>query len=126
MRRAAISSLLVVLAGAGALPAEVFKGKLKEVDGDKGTLVLTVGGKDRKFEVPAGAKITIQVAAFVLVPKEGIKDPRFKTAVSDTTGGYSVEITLEKKGKKDVVTKVHLSTPTRKLGPPDPEDDPAS
>jgi hypothetical protein len=104
-----------LLAGAAGVRAEVVKGEVKKVDGDKGILTVAVKGVDREFYVPADAEVTIQVAAGVVKAKEGLKNPWFKRAAEAAGQGlYRVEVTLEKKEGKEAVTKLHLFTPTRR------------
>jgi len=120
MRSAFIGSLLVLFVASGALSAEVIKGTLKKVDAKKGTITITdEKKKERTFEITDKTKITIQVAAGNIEPKDGLKNPWFARA-EKTSGGntaYRIEVTVETKDKKEVVTKVHLFTPTRREGP---------
>lgn len=124
MRPAFYGCLFVLLVGVDALRADVIKGEVKSVDADKGTLTVTVKGKDRDFRVPADARITIQVAGGVIEAKDGLKNPWFTRAAKAAGSGlYVVEVTVEQKEKKDRVTRVHLFTPTRREEP-GPETDP--
>src|SRR5262249_4943694 len=124
--RSVMCGLVVLLLGAGAARAEVVKGTVKKVDAEKGELTVTVKDKDRTFTVPDGAKVTIQVAAGSIEPKGRLKNTWFKRAVEGKGGGYRVEVTTETKDKKEVVTKVHLFTPTRREGPGGPGAGPSS
>jgi hypothetical protein len=113
MHRTWIAGLLVLFAAAD-VHAEVIKGEVKKVDADKGILVVSVKGKEHEFRLAAGTKISIQVAAGVVEPEDGLKNEWFKRAQQAAgTGQYPVEVTVEKKEGKDVVTKVYLFTPTR-------------
>ena len=115
MKHAMIAALFVLFVGTTDLRAEVIKGTVKKVDADKGLLTVTVKDKDREFKVPADAKITIQVAAGNITPKDGLKNMWFKNAAKAAGKSlYTVEVTVEKKNGKEVVTKVHLFTPTRR------------
>src|SRR5262245_52471305 len=117
MRRLTLVCLFVLSAGA-PLRAEVVKGEVKKVDADKGVLVVTVKDKDVEFTVPDDAKIAIQVAAGVVEPKDRLKNTWFANAVKEHgKGTYRVEVTVEKKDKEEVVTKVQLFTPTRRNVP---------
>src|SRR5687767_2132306 len=100
MRRAFLAAVLVALLGAGDLRAEEIKGTVKKVDADKGKLTVTVNDKDRTFDVPKDAKVTIQIAAGNVTAKDGLKNDWFKKAAKD---GYTVEVTVEKKKGKEVV-----------------------
>jgi hypothetical protein len=117
MRRALLAAVVVAVLGASDLRAEDFKGTVKKVDAEKGKLTVTIKEKDRTFDVPADAKVTIQVAAGNVTAKDGLKSEWFKRAANAKGGGYTVEVTVEKKKGKEVVTKVHLFTPTRREGP---------
>jgi|SRR5262245_7888139 len=117
MRRAFLAAVVVAALGASDLRADDVKGTVKKVDAEKGKLTVTVDDKDRTFDVPKDAKVTIQVAAGNLTAKDGLKNEWFKRAAEAKGGGYTVEVTMEKKKGKDVVTKVHLFTPTRREGP---------
>ena len=124
MRRFTLVCLLVLFAGA-ELRADVVKGEVKKVDADKGVLVVTVKDKDLEFTIPDEATIAIQVAAGVIEPKDRLKNTWFANAAKAAGKGlYRVEVTVEKKEKKEVVTKVHLFTPTRRTVP-GPDDFPA-
>jgi hypothetical protein len=115
MRRAFLAAVAAALLGAGGLRADTeIKGTVKKVDADKGKLTVTVNDKDRTFDVPKDAKVTIQIAAGNVTAKDGLKNEWFKKAAKD---GYTVEVTVEKKKDKEAVTKVHLFTPTRREGP---------
>jgi hypothetical protein len=117
MQRALLPALVAVLLVTGDLSAEDIKGTVKKVDADKGTLTVTVKDKDRKFDVPKEAKVTVQVAAGIVTAKDGLKNEWFKRAEEAKEPGYTVEVTVEKKKNKEVATKVHLFTPTRREGP---------
>jgi hypothetical protein len=109
---------VIVLFAASDLRAEVVKGEVKKVDADKGVLTVTVEKKDREFTIPKDAKVTIQVAAGVVDARDGLKNEWFKRAAKESgKNPYRVEVTVEMKEKKEVVTKVHLFTPTRRTGP---------
>jgi signal transduction protein with GAF and PtsI domain len=103
---------------AADLRAEVFKGEVKKVDAEKGILTIAAKDKEQEFQVPAGAKVTVQVAAGVVEAKDGLKNPWFQRAAEAAGKGlYRAEVTVEKKEGKEVVTKVHLFTPTRREDP---------
>ncbi len=51
---------LILAFGAGRLPAEEIKGKLKSVDRDKNTVTLAVGDAEKTFSVANDARITGQ------------------------------------------------------------------
>jgi hypothetical protein len=102
MTRLATAAAIVLFLSAGALGAAEVKGKLTSVDADKGTLTITVDGKDRDFTVPKDAEITVQdIRAYK--SKEGLKDKAF-------VKGRMVVVTTEKKDDKEVVTKVAIYT----------------
>jgi len=114
-RRLAVACLAVLFAAA-LLRAEVVRGEVKKVDADKGTLTVSVQGKEETFTLTDKTKITVRVASATIEPKDGLKNNWFRAAERDHgNGAYSVEVTVEQKA----VTKVHLNTPTRRFG----EDD---
>lgn len=117
MGRALFGTLSVLFLFTTPLLGEVFKGPVKKVDADKGTLTVPVKGKDRTFTVPADAKVTVQVASGVISPEDRLKNEWFQRAAGPRAIGYAVEVTVEKKNGKEIVTKVHLFTPTRREGP---------
>ena len=68
--------VLTLLAAAGSLPAEEIRGKVKSVDGDKGTITLTVGEAERTFQLATDAKVV------------GLYGKKLKKAVvQDVAGG---------------------------------------
>jgi hypothetical protein len=99
MLRRLMVGLCALVVCAGVLIAAEIKGKIKSVDADKNSITVTVGDKDQTFMVPADAKIT--TAAGKDVP-DRLKAKQFKA-------GREVTITTEKKGDKDVVTKIELA-----------------
>jgi hypothetical protein len=103
MMRLAVGGLLALVVCAGRLPAAETRGKLKGVDTDKGTITLTVDGKDRVFLITKDTEILVQdIRAYT--PKDGLKDPVFKKQ------GLQAVVTTEKKGGKEVVTKIVVYT----------------
>lgn len=106
MRRLSIHALatIVVMIGAGRLPADEIRGKVKSVDPDKATVTLTAGDADKTLNVAAGAKVT------------GLFGKKLKKAVTqDIPGGLrgvpqgaEVSLTTEAKDGKDVVTQVKV------------------
>ena len=104
LRRFATASFALVLAlGAGRLSADEVRGKVKQVDGDKGRLTLTVGDADKTFDV-GDARVV------------GLYGKKLKKAkTQDLAGGLrglkegaEVTLTTAKKDDKDVVTEVKL------------------
>ena len=95
----AVALLILCVGRAGAADIE---GKLKSVDPDKSTVVLTIGDKDQEFTVPETAELTVQDVK-PYKPKEGLKDPAFQK-------DRLVRITTEIKDGKDLVTKLVLYT----------------
>jgi hypothetical protein len=92
-------ALTLVVFALGAL-AEEYKGKIKSVDADKGTLTVTVGDKDQEFKVPAGAKITAGKREI----QDGLKAKLFGKAA-----GSEVVVVTEKKGGTETVTEVKIT-----------------
>lgn len=83
----------------GAL-ADEYKGKIKSVDGDKGTLTVTIGDKDQTFNVPATAKITAGKKDIA----DGLKAKQFNKAI-----GAEVTVITEKKDGKETVSEIKLN-----------------
>src|SRR4051794_36414533 len=98
-----VAVALVVALGAGRLSADEVRGKVKQVDGEKGTLTLTVGEADKSYEI-GDARVT------------ALYGKKLKKATSrDLAGGLrslkegsEVTLTTAKKDDKDVVTEVKL------------------
>jgi hypothetical protein len=103
MRYLLLGGLLAVLLCPATLWAAETEGKLKAADAGKGTITLTVEGKDRVFAVPKDTDFLVQDIR-PYKPKDGLKDPIFKKT------GLRVKMTTEKKGGKEVVTKVVVYT----------------
>jgi hypothetical protein len=102
MPRLLATAVVVLALCAGRVAAAETEGKLKSVDPDKHTIVLTVGDKDQEFTIPDSADLTVQDIQ-PYKPKEGLKDAAFQ---KDRT----VRITTETKDGKDVVTKLVIYT----------------
>ena len=88
----------VLLVACGPLVAEEVKGKIVKIDADKGTITLSVGNQDRTLDVEKAA---------------AIQAPGKKKTLQDVSGGLSglkagdeATATVEKKGGKEVVTKI--------------------
>jgi Cu/Ag efflux protein CusF len=106
MRRLSIHALaaFVVILGAGRLPADEIRGKVKSVDPDKATVTLSAGDVDKTLNVATGAKVT------------GLFGKKLKKAVTqDVPGGLrgvpqgaEVSLTTEAKDGKAVVTQVKV------------------
>jgi Cu/Ag efflux protein CusF len=94
----------VVILGAGRLPADEIRGKVKRVDPDKAIVTVTAGDADRTLNVATGAKVT------------GLFGKKLKKAVTqDVPGGLrgvaqgaEVSLTTEAKDGKDVVTQIKV------------------
>ena len=94
----------VIALGSGRLSAGEIKGKVKSIDADKGTIILTVGDADRALNVAGDAKVT------------GFFGKKLKKAVSqDVPGGLrgvkageEVTVTIDEKDGKVVATRVKL------------------
>jgi hypothetical protein len=102
MSRLLTCAVVVLAVCAGRVGAADIDGKLKSVDPDKQTIVVTVGDKDQEFAIPETADLTVQ-DIMPYKPKEGLKDPAFQK-------DRMVKITVESKDGKDVVTKLVLYT----------------
>lgn len=82
--------------------ADEYKGKIKSVDAEKGTLTVTVGDKDREFKVPATAKFTAGKKDLA----EGLKSKQF--AKANKVIGLEVTIVTEKKEGTETVSEVKI------------------
>jgi hypothetical protein len=102
MSRLLAAAAVVLFVCAGRLAAAEIEGKLKSVDPDKNTVVLTVGDKEQEFTIPDSADLTVQDIQ-PYKPKERLKDQAFQ---KDRT----VRITTETKDDKEVVTKLVIYT----------------
>jgi hypothetical protein len=106
------------LADAGTEPATAYKGEVKKVDADKGTITVSVGGKEKTFTVSPTAKITFKVGVNTIdASKDGLKDAWFVRFTRTSAKGrmpFHAELTTEKKDGKEVVTKAHVFFPTKK------------
>src|SRR5947209_7583717 len=98
MFRTTTAALLSLLLCAAALPADEVRGKIKKVDADKGTLTLTVDGKDQEVKLPDDTKLLGPSGADL---KDGLQSTRL-------TEGAEVTVFYEKKGDKEVCVKVQL------------------
>jgi hypothetical protein len=95
----AVVALFVLSVGLVMAADKEAKGTIKKVDADKGTITVTVDGKDQDFMIGADAKIVDAAGA-------DLKD-RLKAA--DLKAGAKVTVTCTTKDGKDVCTKVQLS-----------------
>ena len=98
MFRTVVCTLAALVIWAGLALADEFKGKIKKVDADKGTVTVVADGKDHTFTVPPTAKFyTAKDTAL----KGGLKDKQLKQ-------GAMVTITCETKNGKEGVTQIKL------------------
>ena len=87
----------VLLVACGPLVAEEVKGKIVKIDADKGTITLSVGNQDRTLDV--------EKAAAIQAPgKKTLQD--VSGGLSGLKAGDEATATVEKKGGKEVVTKI--------------------
>jgi len=99
MMRKLFCALSALVVCAGLSLADEVKGKVKSVDVEKNTIVVTVGDKDQTFTLSDDTKI---------VNSKG-KDVKDKAkAIKGIKPDTELTITTEKKDDKDVVTKVQL------------------
>src|SRR5437870_7717824 len=100
MLRALVGSLVLVLLLASNLMAAdtEYKGELKKVDPDKGTITVTVDGKDKDFMVSNDVKI--------LDAKGGDLKDSLKSSV--LKAGVPIIVISATKDGKEVVTKIQL------------------
>lgn len=93
---------------------DVVKGEVKKVDVENYVLTLNVKGKDEKFRIPRGIKITVQVADKTENARNGLNDLWFQSAdKASGSGRFFVELSK----KKDEILGVHLLTPTARQDP---------
>ena len=110
MLRFSVCASLVVLFTLNVALSDTYKGKVKSVDADAKTLVVTVDGKEQTFEVPKDVKIfTVGKAKKKQPPPEIVLSGLSALAV-----GNEVTVTTEKKDDKDVVTGIKLEPAKKK------------
>lgn len=111
MPRQFVGGLLAAALWVGSLSAaEKVEGKCKGVDPSKGTLTLTVDGKERPFTINDDTKIQVQdVRSYTLkgTVKERLQAPIFKEAEKKS---FPVKIKIEEQGGKKVVLEVIVFT----------------
>ena len=90
MLRKFVCALLAVVLSVGVLLAEQIKGKIKKLDPDKGTLVLSVDGKDQTHKLSRATKV---------LDADG-KEIEAGLGSSALKPGVEVTIITEKTGKK--------------------------
>jgi hypothetical protein len=99
MLRLVVGALTVAAVCAGTLAAEEFKGKIKALDLDKMTLIVTVDETtDRTVTLEKETKVR---GPNGLVQKDGLKSSRLKV-------GQAVIVTYENREGKDVCTQVRI------------------
>jgi hypothetical protein len=104
MLRTCIGSLLVLALSTAALRSAEIEGQIKRVDADKGIITITIEDKDQDFTITDDTKILVNDVARQYEPKEWLKDPVFKLK------RLRARVTTEKKGNKEVVTKLIVDT----------------
>ena len=111
MLRSILSALSVLTLCAGLSLADEVKGKIKSVDAEKSTLIITVDDKDQSFPVAKDAEIYSLGKA-----KKG--QPAPKVTVTDglkgVKDGADVTLTTEKKDGKDTVTAIKVEKAKKK------------
>jgi hypothetical protein len=104
MLRTCIGSVLVLVLCTAALQSAEMMGPIKRVDADKGVITVTVDDKDQDFTITDDTKILVNDVARQYEPKERLKAPVFKLKT------LRARVTTEKKGDKEVVTKLIVDT----------------
>jgi hypothetical protein len=84
---------------AGVVLAADYRGKVKKVDADKGSITVTIDGKDMLFPCEKDTKVT---AATGKELPDGLRSKELAV-------GADVVITTEKKDGKEHVTKITLA-----------------
>jgi hypothetical protein len=103
MTRIAFSTLLglALTLGPRPLAAEEVKGKVKGVDAENGTIILTIGDADRIFLVPGEAKV------YGLVGKKG-KAQDVEGGLKGVKPGTEVTLTADAKDGKDLASSIKV------------------
>ena len=102
MLRKFVFAVCAVVLGAGVALADEAKGKLKKVDADKNSIIVTdKDGKDHTFMLNEKTEILDTKGKAV---SGGLKASAFKTV------GFPVVITYDKVGDKITVTKVKMES----------------
>ncbi|MBA4065974.1 MAG: hypothetical protein C0501_20095 [Isosphaera sp.] len=111
MFRCLFAGVVAVALSAGAAPAAEVKGKVKSVDAEKFSLVVTVGEKDQTVLVAKDAEVFSLGKA-----KKGQPAPKQPVTggLGALTAGSEVTVTTETKDGKDVATAVRLDTAAKK------------
>lgn len=96
MLRSLLCAMVALLVFAGSALADEAKGKVKKIDADKKTVVVTVGDDDKEFTTDADTKIL------------NAKDKPLKDGLKSLKEGAEVTVTHEKKGDKMMASKIQL------------------
>jgi hypothetical protein len=98
---------VALLLCASVVLADEIRGRVTKVDADKNKVTVSTDSGDQTFAVSADAKITTKT-------KDGgekdltLSDLASRIEKSKSGKGVSATVTTEKKGGKDVVTKIRL------------------
>jgi H+/gluconate symporter-like permease len=110
MFRKFVCAFAIMVASIGLVCADEFRGKVKSVDADKGTITITSDEKDRTFTVEKDTKI------YTTMKGKKKKDPPIEVPVVlgaiKTDAG--VTIVTEKKDEKDIVTSIKIDAELKK------------
>jgi hypothetical protein len=102
-----LGAALALSLGAGALPADEVKGKIKKVDADKKLIIVTIGDKDQELNITSETKLLAPNGKNL---KDGIESKRLKAAAE-------VTVVCEKKDGKDVCVQIQLVAKPAELKP---------
>jgi hypothetical protein len=105
MFRCVFAGVAAVALSAGAAPAVEVKGKVKSVDAEKSSLVVTVGDKDQALAVAKDAEVFSQ--GKTKNDKPGPKEP-VADGLRGLKVGAEVTVTTETKDGKETATAVKV------------------
>lgn len=102
MIRKLLASLFVALLFAGVVLADLVEGKVQNVDAAKGTITLTIGGKDQTFKLAKDVKASIAL---------GRTKAKAATLADIKTGA---EVILTRNNDDDLITQIQVKAPAKK------------
>jgi ribosome maturation factor RimP len=98
----------------GLAYADEIRGKVKNVDGDKNTITVTVPDKDATKDVTYSVGKDVKIYTLVKGKKKNDPSTEVPVALSAVKTDAGVTITTEKKDKQDVVTAIKIDAEMKK------------
>src|SRR5262249_41619789 len=103
MLKRVLAAAAAVFVLAGVSRADEYKGTIKKVDAERGSIVLTVGGEEKTFTVAKDAEIYTQQKG--KKNKPGPKDP-VSGGLGGLKDGSDVTLITIKSGDKEIVSAI--------------------